>query len=210
MEEDRSLLESPRPGRGAARCLWVLALAPLALTPLLELPAAAGDPLAELARDLRHDRPETRRRAVRALAEVGSREAWMMLIGALEDGDSRVADEAELRLARLADTRLVAQLFGRLGLESRHETVRLRVAEAFGRFEVELEADIFARKISAREPELARMLLWSAERLASSGKLAGSRDALIAAARSIARSQCAPALRASALLALAALDPPGA
>ena len=209
MDAARSPQKSAPGGRGAARCLWILALAPLALTPLLETPAAPGDPLAELARDLRNDRPETRRRAVRALTGVGTREAWLLLIGALEDGDSRVADEAELRLAQLAEPGLTAQLFGRLGLESRREAVRLRVAEAFGRFEVELQADLLARKISGREPELARMLFWSAERLASSGKLAGSRDGLIAAARSILRSRYAPALRASALLALAALDPTG-
>jgi HEAT repeat protein len=125
--------------------------------------------LADLERDLRASRPETRRSAVRKLAALGGRKAWDLVVAALADDESMVADEAQVALGAVDDPKLVTDLLGPAGLRSREAWVRLRVAETLGRLPIEVDAEALARGImhgDVREAETTRAILWSIERLA--------------------------------------------
>jgi len=70
---------------------------------LLLVLAASGDrDLADLEQELRAPKPETRRAAVQKLAAMHVRRAWDLVVGALSDSDSMVADEAEVLLGHSA------------------------------------------------------------------------------------------------------------
>jgi len=169
-----------------------------------------GADLDDLKRTLRTDRPEKRRVAVKRLAERGEREAWQLVIEALEDRKAEVADEAQFQLAGLDDEKLLRALFGRGGLRAKDPWVRLRVAEAFGRMRREIDGTELLSHVSRGEPELSSTLLWSVERLARSGWLVGD-GRKVRRALSDAWSSRAPAgMRAAALAALAAIDPEAA
>ncbi len=122
-----------------------------------------ADPVA----DLRAERPETRRAAVRQLAEQRTRASWQLVIGALEDRDSQVADEAQWCLGSIDDPVLLDALYGRSGLRAKDPWVRVRVAEAFGRMASAggkgIDGLALAKSIDARDAEVARALLWSLE-----------------------------------------------
>ncbi|MCP3918387.1 MAG: HEAT repeat domain-containing protein [bacterium] len=98
----------------------------------------ADDPqptVRELKAQLRAAYPDKRRRAVKKLAALGTEDAWELVFGALEDREPEVADEAQVWIAKVADTGLRKRLLGREGLGAKDDWVRLRVAEAFGRME---------------------------------------------------------------------------
>jgi HEAT repeat protein len=158
-----------------------------------------------LEHQLKAGKPEERRRAVRKLAAIGQRESWSLVIAALADRASEVGDEAQLALAGLREPRTLELLLGRAGLDSREERVPLRVAEALGRFEVELDCEALARHLFDRDPELVRMLLWSVERLERANRLSGDRDRLRASVAQVRDHARDGGTRAVALLAWRAL-----
>jgi len=57
-------------------------------------------PLKDLEHELEAPKPETRRAAVQKLAALGDRRAWELVLRALGDSESLVADEARSRSAR--------------------------------------------------------------------------------------------------------------
>ena len=166
--------------------------------------------LADLERDLRASRPETRRSVVRKLAALGQRKAWDLVLQVLSDADPMVADEAQVVLGSITDSKLAADLLGPSGLRANDDWVRLRVAEAFGRMPIEIDAEALARGLvhgDAREGETNRAILWSMERLARAKRLGGDASKAYRAAERLARSRGDPELRGAALLAMNAIDP---
>jgi len=162
----------------------------------------------ELETELRAPKPETRRGAVRALAELRRREAWLLVLGALQDRDSLVGDAAQRALGTLDDPHIVAELLGRSGLESREPRVALRAAEALGRLPLEVDGELIARRLDGGDAELSRLLLWSLDRLIEGGRLGGRRQRIAEAVLELHRSRKAPELAARALVTLAALEHP--
>jgi len=150
-------------------------------------------------------RPEARRSAVPKLAAIATPKAWACVIAALEDTESMVADEAQLRVAAIDDPRVQAELLGRSGLRSKRELVRLRCAEALGRSAIDVDGTELVRLFSS-DPELTRTLLWSIERLARAGRLAGERGRIEAAVASRARRERDGDVRAAAVVTLATLE----
>lgn len=162
--------------------------------------------LATLADELRDAQPKTRRAAVKKLAQLGTKPAWALVIGALEDREGEVASDAQLELARLREPALLRELFGRAGLGSSDEVVRLRVAEAFGRIPLEIDGNALLKGVRSKPSELARTLVWSCERALAGGRLAGEREALARELEEITDARCGGDVRGAALFALRALD----
>lgn len=166
--------------------------------------------LGELMDELRAPRPESRKSAVRKLSELGTREAWAAVLGALADPDGLVADEAQVRAADARDPRVVADLLGPAGLRSREAGVPARAAEALGRLEEPLDARTLARALTlslvGADAETARMVAWSAERLGAARRLAGDVEPLARALEDFATGRAAPEARGAALLALRYVD----
>jgi len=180
-------------------CL-VLGLVPGAVLPQKRAEGA----FEELERELRDARPEKRRSAVRALARSGTREAWLLVMGALADPASEVGDAAQLALAGITDEQVLAELLGRAGLRAKEPVVRGRSAEAVGRLAVPLDAVELVECLGG-EPEETRLLLWSLERLARSRHLEGDRERACRAVEREASSGRDGGVRAAAFVALAAL-----
>lgn len=167
--------------------------------------AEARGRLRDLKRDLRDRRPEKRRRAVSQLAKLDTRESWDLVVAALRDSNPEVGDEAQLCVTSWSDRRGV--LLGKEGLASRHEIVRLRVSESFGRRTEQLDGAILARRIDPRDARVACMLLWSLERLGRQGLLFEVDPEMTRRVQMCLRKNFDPGLRANALMTLAVLDP---
>lgn len=148
-----------------------------------------------------------RRRAVRDLVAIGGRDAWELVIAALADPKGEVADEAQFQLARLDEPRLLIKLFGKQGLGSKDALLRVRVAEAFGRFELPLDGNDLVREMQRRDPALSETLLWSVERLAIRGMLDGDRAKCVRSLAKLVKGSGDAIVRCQAACALAALDP---
>jgi len=129
---------------------------------------ALDDRLTEFALALDSRHPATRRVAVRSLAEIGSTEAWELILPCLGDSSGEVADEAQWVLPRMERTDL---LLGREGLRARDPLVRVRVAELLGRCPGPVEGVKLAKHMTRREPDHTAALAWSLERLARADAL---------------------------------------
>lgn len=164
---------------------------------------------AELVR-LAETEPGTRRSAVRRLAELGTEEAWVAVLGALDDPEPEVADEAQVRLAGIASDDVVRRLFGRDGLAARDELVRLRVAEALGRLALPLDGVELARRTRKKPWAVARALAWSVERLGRAGRLTGDPERIGDELAKSWRMTKDPGLRGAIWLALEAVRPEAA
>lgn len=159
----------------------------------------------ELAAQLGETRHERRRAAVRELADLGTEEAWTLLLGALADPRAEVADEAQWQLGRLEHPGLARELFGRDGLGSRDAEVRERVAEALGRVPLAVDAGELLPTSGGRDTAVARALLWSLERRARAGRLGEPPLGMARKLEKLVRSGD-DAVRCDALAALAAVD----
>ncbi len=168
-----------------------------------KVPEPATATLEALEKQLREPEPARRRSAVRGLVRLGKPEAWRLVMEALADTDSGVADEAQLALAALLDPKLRKELIGRAGLGAKDERVALRVAELIGRSKQALAADELARLLGEHRGALARTLCWSAERLVRDGRIAGTTDRLGAALLRAAGSSSDRDTSCAALVALA-------
>lgn len=177
----------------------------LFLGPLLSV-AVGGSELRELEAELAAREPAQRRRAVRALAELGGREAFELVIGALADPSGEVGDEAQLRLAGLDDARLLKALLGKRGLGSGDEWVRRRVAEAFGRMELSVPCEDLVLAVSRKDELSSELLLWSIERRARCGRLEGDVARCTRELIRLVERRGPVRLRAGGLCALAAVD----
>lgn len=170
------------------------------------VPAPDREGLQELTLALEDRDPAVRRRSVKALAELGGREAWLLVIGALADPKGEVADEAQFMLAGLDEKRALRELFADGGLSAKDELVRRRAAEALGRSRLDFEGDDLLRKVSPRDVRMSEMLLWSIERLARRGRLVPDGGKCARALVKLAKGGRAVRVRAQALCALAAVD----
>ena len=164
-----------------------------------------GEPdLTELAIGLESRSSATRRVAVRELGEIGSPEAWELILPSLADDDGEVADEAQWQLASSGDPQL---FLGRAGLRSSDPWVRLRAAELLGRMPCPVDARALSRAVKRQDSDLSATLIWSLERLARRGMLSGD---LKRCAKDVARAvRFGGHLGAAALLCLEALDGAG-
>ncbi|MBL8859070.1 MAG: hypothetical protein JNL28_11225 [Planctomycetes bacterium] len=190
-------------------CLAVLAAAGiLARSGATQAPPTAS--LDELRQDLRAPRPEKRRSAVKKLAALATRESFELVLGALDDPDGQVADEAQLAVGRVSDSRLAALLVGSAGIHARDEWVQLRACEALGRIECAFDARRLSNCLSARDPELARTALWTIERQAQARRLTRDDDQAVEKWLDVLSARvrgAGPAeVRGAALLALLRID----
>jgi len=146
------------------------------------VPSLGADPLGakapeenikQLSAILRGGDKDRRRAAVNKLVAMDTPEAWEVVIEALDNENAPAADEAQLDLANMGHPKVFDTLWGRAGLGSKSNMVRLRTAELIGRREAGVDAGRLAKALSERDPEVRRRLLWSIERLALEGRLLG-------------------------------------
>jgi HEAT repeat protein len=178
------------------------------LAALLVVGCLAQD-LDGLEKVLRSGGDPARRKVVQQLATMKSAEAWELLIGALEDEEPMVADEAQLQLREMPSPEVLELALGKAGLKSRKELVRLRVAEALGRVELKLDADLFARPLRDKDPAVRRALYWSLQRVGERDGFAGPAEAAAELLRSALEDEDDPGARAAAVVALGACAGPG-
>ncbi len=169
--------------------------------------ARAGD-LDQLAAKLRDSDARARREAVAGLAELGTPEAWTLVLGALSDADAQPADEAQLALGATTDPKLVERLLGKEGLGSKEERVRERACEALGRVGVAFDGEPLARELRSKDAVQRRRVCWTIERQALAGRPPNdAKGTLRDALEKSASRERDPEVRAAAQLALGALAP---
>jgi HEAT repeat protein len=168
--------------------------------------AEAAPTLDSLSAQLREAKPDRRRSAVRGLAKLATPAAWRLVLDALADPESAVGDEAQLVLGGIADPKLIAELAGRSGLDSREERVVLRAAEALGRVGASVDGEALAKRISTRDEAASALLVWSIERLAAARKLAGRPERIAERLVIVSEAKSQLELSCAALIALAAVD----
>ncbi len=195
------ILAVPGWGCNPAAAHDVLHVAPRVSTPM----SPREDPLLEALNGLKSDSVQERKRAVKQLAAIGSPAAWRALFVALGDPESEVGDAAQQIVARIADAGVAAQLAGRAGLAHRELPIRLRAAEALGRMKCALDVALLLAALDDSVPEVAHLALWSVERLAHSRQLCGDLERGAVQIEHACRSHRDGLVRASALLARAAL-----
>ena len=173
---------------------------------LLALSLATGADLDKLERDLNDSEAPARRTAVQELAKLDTPEAWALVIRALRDPQPRVADQAQIELGKLTDVHIVEALCGRDGLSGKDDWVRLRVAEALGRAELELDPAWLEKGLRVKDSDSLRALLWTIERQAIAQRIAQEgRDELRERLGKLRRRDKNARVRAAALVAELAL-----
>ena len=165
--------------------------------------------LKELAREL-YSKDEARRRAViNQCVKLNTTDSWRLVIEGLANEKGRPADEAQLKLALLEDEKALKVLWGKDGLKSKDVLVRKRVAEMLGRREMGVDAELLAKALDDKEPEVRRLLLWSIERLAQGEHLLGDvQRELFKPLEKLAKKDRDGAVRGAALLAFGAIATP--
>ncbi len=169
----------------------------------------------DLARRLADAQAPKRQAALRELPELGTLEAWGHVLDALKDPEPRVADEAEMALAKLtpgaaaAPGKLLDLVMGKTGFGSRDDWVRLRVACAIGDGALSLDSSAWERMLGDKEPGIRRAACYSAERMARAGRLGPEKTVLARTLEKLAQSDKHSAVKAAALCALGALDAAG-
>jgi HEAT repeat protein len=138
-----------------------------------ECTSATGsqDDLGTLTPKLKDPDEKVRRQAIEDLARLKTTEAWALVVESLADRSPLVADEAQLRLAEIADAAALKLVWGKAGLGSKDAVVQQRAAEAIGRLEIEVDGVALSKGLSAREPDTRRTVAHAIERLADAGKL---------------------------------------
>jgi HEAT repeat protein len=192
-----------------------------AVSLLLALPVLAGgagfrlddgtDGIDGLRTRLRSADKWRRAEAVEALARLGSKEAWELVVGALADPKGEVADTAQLVLAALGDADVLELLGKEGGLRADDPLVRARAAEVLGRRGEAPPVKWLERALGDDDPEVRRMGAWSLERLGRADKL--DEKARESAGERLAyrvRSERDPLARARELAALCVTAPASA
>lgn len=173
----------------------------------------AGQDLAKLAEGLDSTKPRVRHGAVDALADVGTLEAWTLVLDrGLSDLNSRVADSAQLRLGEAPATPPLLELLeSRSGLGSRKAICRVRVAQALGAMPGEVPARLFERALKDKGPQVRSALAAAVEQRSGSGAASISGGAsdmkrLLKALDKVATRDRDSRTRAAGVLALAAFS----
>ncbi len=176
--------------------------------PRLAVHASAQD-ISRLAQGLDSPKPRVRHGAVDALADVGTTDAWAILLErGITDPNSRVADSAQLRLAGASLTpELVELLQARTGLGSRKALSRVRVAQAMAGMSGAVPARLLERALKDKEPAVRAALAGAVEERSRSGAGAIAGDAaelkrLLKALDRVATRDRDPRTQAAGLLAL--------
>ncbi len=156
----------------------------------------------------RGDRGE-RLAALEALVELGGTAALDAVIDALADHDAYVAERAQTLVVQLERAGALDELIGRRGVGSKDAWIRQRAAEAIGRLQGPVEAQLLLRHVKKNDPALARTLLWSMQRLAERGVLTGKKQRTVKSLRGLSGRGDNDPLRAAALQTLCILDPRG-
>ncbi len=167
-------------------------------------PGASAD-IEPLVKKLRDGDERERREAVKGLVELGTEEAWSLVLECLGDSSGQVADQAQLDLVRMP-AEMRSELLGRSGLKSRRGLVSLRVAEALGRMNSAQSEQDYILALRLKDAAVLRSLLWSLERLAREGLLGMQNQDLVKGVVTLASKHKSEEVRAHALLALAELD----
>ncbi len=179
-------------------------------------PVAKSDPGKEIPSDiknkLRSRYEKDRRGAVRKLAEIGTEQAWDLVLTAMQDVKGQVADEAQWQLAFApAPKEILAKLYGDVGLKSKDEWMAARSAEILGQVQGPIEADPLIRTLSKKHPLKTQACLITLQNQQARGALDWGKKgdkARDKAARKVEKLISAdPAIASQALLALAELDP---
>ncbi|MEO0650906.1 MAG: hypothetical protein AAFZ65_09515 [Planctomycetota bacterium] len=169
---------------------------------------AVDDTLDRLTAKVRGDDVRKRKSAVSELADLGTPDAWELVLERLSDAEPEVADRAQLELARIDGEEAIDALLGRDGLRAKNDLVRQRVIEALGRSLRTVAVDELLEAVGDREVEARRLGWWSVDRLVVSARLAADdRVDLVRAAEKAARRDANTAVRAAALIAHARLVP---
>ncbi len=129
------------------------------------------DGVEALAKQLKNPDVAVRRQAIEDLARLKTPEAWTLVVESLADPAALVADEAQLRLAELADAAVLKTLWGKAGLLAKDAVVQQRAAEAVGRMKIEIDATGLCKGFSARDPDTRRAVVHAVELLGDAGKL---------------------------------------
>ena len=176
-------------------------------------PLEVAQDLGKLAEGLDSTKPRVRHGAVDALADVGTPEAWSLILErGLSDPNSRVADSAQLRLgAAPVSPELLGLLESRSGLGSRRAMCRVRVAQALGGMPGEVPARLLERALKDKEPEVRCALAAAVEQRSDSGAdsiSGGAADMkrLLKALDRVATRDRDPRTRSAGLLALVAFS----
>jgi HEAT repeat protein len=135
----------------------------LAVLVALVAPLAA-DRFEELKTQLASSDARQRREAVVDLAKLNTLDAWKLVIGALKDTNSQVADEAQMQVASIADAAAMKELLGKDGLASKDDWVRVRVAEALGRMTNYPDNAVMLKLLTDKNADVRRTACWSIQR----------------------------------------------
>lgn len=171
--------------------------------------AAQADPrLDVLAGSIASSKESERFSAVQQLAALRSTRAWMLIAGALKDVSPRVADEAEIQLAKCDDPEVIEEIAGKSGLLASDPWVAVHAAGALtggrGRSLVALEAALAAKHDAAREVAYAGIERAGAD-LRAAGKIPRAFATVLE--KAVQPLGKGGEVQAAALLALAALEP---
>ncbi|MFT7076624.1 MAG: hypothetical protein ACJA0P_002642 [Planctomycetota bacterium] len=188
------------------------------LQALLMLPSALAQSEGDLVKKLSGTDARTRRSAVKSLAQIGSEAAWKAIAEeALGDTEPQVADEAQWQMGRASwSEALMETVDSKLALRARAELVRERVAEALGRVQGTVPAELFTRALKDKEAAVRAAAAYALEArlrlgaealdLSDAKELANLRKAASKVANSD-RDERARANGIAALAALASVDP---
>lgn len=160
-----------------------------------------------LAGSLRSAKESERVSAVQRLAALHTEDAWLLIVTALADVSPQVADEAELALSKCDNPAVAKELSGKAGLASSDPWVAVHAAGALtaaGQPASSMEAALATKHDDARAVAYAGI-----ERAAEALRADAKRSrAIVAALEKAAKdSPKGGEVQASALLALAALEP---
>lgn len=196
-----------------SRPLLVLALlapAPHALAEPLAPVAFAAQKSGELdaaAKKLKDPDEKIRRDAVIEIAKHDTPQAWALVLDALRDPSSRVADEAQVQLGSVTDTKVIGELLGGKGLSAADTWTRLRVAEALGRITADIDGVVLAQQLDEKDDEVRRTLLWTIERRARAKHVPETaRVKMFPVLEKLAAKDRSPAVRSAALAAITVID----
>ncbi|MEX1025917.1 MAG: hypothetical protein WD226_12660 [Planctomycetota bacterium] len=129
---------------------------------LLSAATAAQATFEELARDARTGRNYERARAVRALADLDSPEAWEVVFELLDEPAGEAGGSAGWYLGTCRVAAIVERLAGKEGLGARDERTRARAAEALGRSPLEVDIEALFRAASKDRDADVRRFAWRA------------------------------------------------
>ncbi len=161
--------------------------------------------------DLRSRYEKDRRGAVRKLADIGSEEAWDLILVAMQDVKGQVADEAQWQITfKPAPKEILQKLYGDAGLKSKDEWVAARAAEILGQVAGPVDADALIKALSKKQVLKTKACLVALQNQQARGGLdwgKGGDKTRIKSARKVEKLLNAdPSVASHALLAFAELD----